>query len=120
MMWGYSHDYILEHGDAWVGITLPASVAGLQKFDPSRYASLSFKNPTPGVACGPSSAVPDIEDGLRWDAISQVGALLKAAKRKWRSRSNLCINCGYDLRATPERCPECGTAVSSSAVQSKG
>src|SRR5580698_242839 len=51
MMSGYSRDSLIEHGDAWVGITMPASVDALRKFNPTRYPSVAFANPDPSETC---------------------------------------------------------------------
>ena len=51
---------------------------------------------------------------VRLYLVAAVSAILPAIfvmnwfRKRRTSKRGFCANCGYDLRATPERCPECG------------
>ena len=85
--WGVSHDHLIENGDAFVVVTIAqGNIEGLKAFNATRYAPLSMANPTPDEACavpgragGPPQTSP-FEDGLQWDILSQVAALVRAAR----------------------------------------
>lgn len=82
--WMFSNGYFMEHGDIWVGVTVkPVAAKALKKFNPERYASISWANPLPSDKRCPvpasflSDTFAETENGLAWDIISQVGALLR-------------------------------------------
>jgi hypothetical protein len=72
-----------------------------------------------GYAPPPPPQVPPAPPDVRWSinyaTLAGLGMLLFVAARiatptpRPSRFANLCPACGYDLRATPDRCPECGT-----------
>jgi hypothetical protein len=78
-IWALSYAHFMERGDVFVGVThMPQQIDALKKFDPQRYAALSFANPDPAETCGPENSTSPSEEGLHCDVYSQVGRLLKS------------------------------------------
>jgi hypothetical protein len=44
-------------------------------------------------------------------ALALVNVIAWCRRRRGRDAIDMCEVCGYDLRATPQRCPECGNAA---------
>ena len=62
--------------------------------------------------------------GVRLVPLAAVSAVLpllwlhRALQRRRRPMEGHCPTCGYDLRASPDRCPECGTPSTPSSPRS--
>lgn len=101
-LWGNCHQQIMREGDAWVGVSIRAAVIdNLKKFDPVRYAGLSYESPVEPEhrLDRPQSNTfhddytdPNRENGLTWDYFSQVALSL-------RDQAGGAPMAGYDVKA---------------------
>jgi hypothetical protein len=100
--------------------------ARIQTMSDPRTAAAEFARATRGVeGLPPPPTIPTLRPprdyAVPYWALIAAGAALPVGRLAWlglgrnrrrRSRrraAGLCVACGYDLRATPGRCPECGT-----------
>ena len=111
---GWSHvSYPVTHHGAglWDEVAAPDRRGGWLKRIGVAYSSIDYGNE--GRQMRYAVYLP------HWAVV--VGLLVPVAARFWmiarrrrvagRRGRNCCVVCGYDLRATPGRCPECGTVV---------
>lgn len=73
------------------------------------------------------SAEPDIQTGYTYlhlplwlpvlmALVLPARWLFACVRQRRRIGLSLCVQCGYDLRASTERCPECGAAISQAVL----
>jgi hypothetical protein len=112
----------LQSLDRWRSVALPWCVVSAE----AGHVSLSGTTDTPGEAhygCLGFSFVRthrtytpswEVRAPVWFFAVATAAAPVlgwrKRVRQRRRRAEGLCPSCGYDLRATPECCPECGTA----------
>jgi hypothetical protein len=94
---------------------LESNLVVARKFSRTGFACLGFEYRAGGTPNAPIGAVPEFWFVTipYWSLLLLTGVgpawwLYRRRRREHRMRHGLCRNCGYDLRGTGDRCPECG------------
>ena len=93
----YSFDSIASWGSAWIGF---------RTIDDGNWPELGGSTPLVAV----SDWLIAVLAGMVPIRVAITWMWLRRRQRK-RVAMGQCLKCGYDLRASPNRCPECGTAA---------
>jgi hypothetical protein len=93
-----------SHSNAGRGLDVEVVIS--RPFGGPRFSGLTYATPP-----GPPAARVDWTPILLVTCVPALSAAMSI--KRWRSRRHyqgidICVTCGYDLRATPDRCPECG------------
>ena len=95
-------------------VTMPTDDEWAETMDEVGHARVGWTRAGFGVALGVTDAPSQLEVFVpTWLAVAVLLAPLPLLtvgrlRRGRRVAVGLCASCGYDLRATPGRCPECG------------
>jgi hypothetical protein len=85
-----------------------------------RREATTIQRPGDRAVVAVASRISTVVVWLGWPLL--LSAALPAGWLVWRRklarerRKGMCRVCGYDLRASPERCPECGTPIAVSSA----
>lgn len=112
--------YGLKHSPS--PIIRPFNTFGLMEIDPpdklvtwewGGFAWYSIQHPKTGNV--QAQAVAPFWSIAAVTALLPLAWIILRLRSRWRERQQnrlgVCPACGYDIRATPDRCPECGTTI---------
>lgn len=110
----FTHAPPRAHVVRWTRHPLSSAVDGLVHFNPKQLPlGLGYASDTTG-ASSRAIVIPAWLPALAL-ALPLAWSGRRSYVRRRRSRLGLCARCGYDLRASEEKCPECGAEIPASS-----
>ena len=107
-VFGYGRSIELPQSTGWFYQMSGSNRGSHSKLVPEANAYVAVDSPPGSPPTSWSYTVPCWMPATAF-AVAPAAALRRLRNTRRQRRRGLCRHCGYDLRASPDRCPECGT-----------